>query len=111
MIVIAHRLSTIRDADQILVLKKGRIEEIGSHETLLEDYPTGLYSKLVRSQEKADEAGEDVNDNLDDDDEDDFTVCDALDITEGPTAKPDTYAINKNDRVVNPNDVHLEDGK
>lgn len=110
MIVIAHRLSTIRDADQILVLKKGRIEEIGSHETLLQDYPTGLYSKLVRSQEKADEAGEDVNDHLDEED-DEFSLCDALDITEGPTAKPDTYAINKDDRVVNPEDIKLEDGK
>ena len=34
--VIAHRLSTIRNADKILVLKKGKIIEAGSHKELLE---------------------------------------------------------------------------
>jgi ATP-binding cassette subfamily B protein len=34
-LVIAHRLSTIADADQILVLRRGRIVERGSHEDLL----------------------------------------------------------------------------
>jgi ATP-binding cassette subfamily B protein len=33
--VIAHRLSTVRDADQIIVLNGGRIEEIGSHDELM----------------------------------------------------------------------------
>lgn len=47
-IVIAHRLSTIKDADQILVMKKGKIVEIGTHHTLLEDHPKGIYSKLVK---------------------------------------------------------------
>jgi ABC-type multidrug transport system fused ATPase/permease subunit len=44
--VIAHRLSTIRDADQILVLDRGRIVERGSHEELLE--LGGRYAGLAR---------------------------------------------------------------
>jgi len=48
-VVIAHRLATIRNADKILVLKKGKLVEEGNHETLLKDFPTGTYAKLVRS--------------------------------------------------------------
>ncbi len=47
-IVIAHRLSTICDADKILVLNQGRIEEQGKHTELLRLY--GSYSNIVRSQ-------------------------------------------------------------
>jgi ABC-type multidrug transport system fused ATPase/permease subunit len=46
-IVIAHRLSTIREADQIIVMNKGKIIETGNHETLLTNYPNGTYSKFV----------------------------------------------------------------
>jgi len=48
-IVIAHRLSTIRNADKILVLEKGKIVEAGNHITLLENFPKGIYAKLVGS--------------------------------------------------------------
>jgi subfamily B ATP-binding cassette protein MsbA len=43
-IVIAHRLSTIQHADEIIVLRKGEIEERGTHFALLEK--GGLYKKL-----------------------------------------------------------------
>jgi ABC-type dipeptide/oligopeptide/nickel transport system ATPase component len=34
-IVIAHRLSTIKDADKIIVMKSGKIMEIGDHKSLI----------------------------------------------------------------------------
>ena len=54
-VVIAHRLSTVRNADTILVLKKGKIVEKGNHETLLKQYPRGTYAKLVADQQKVDD--------------------------------------------------------
>lgn len=48
VIVVAHRLSTIRNADQIVVLNKGRIVEIGNHENLIAR--KGEYFNLISSQ-------------------------------------------------------------
>jgi ABC-type multidrug transport system fused ATPase/permease subunit len=47
--VIAHRLSTVRRADQIIVLEKGRIVEVGRHDELLAS-PGSVYSKLYALQ-------------------------------------------------------------
>ena len=47
-IVIAHRLSTIKRADQIIVLDKGEIREMGSHRELLAK--GGFYTKLYEMQ-------------------------------------------------------------
>jgi subfamily B ATP-binding cassette protein MsbA len=47
-LVIAHRLSTIQNADRIVVLDRGRIVEIGSHETLL--LQNGPYKRLHAMQ-------------------------------------------------------------
>lgn len=51
--VIAHRLSTIRNADQVLVLKDGRIIERGTHDSLLK--ARGFYYDLYMSQFQAQE--------------------------------------------------------
>ena len=47
-LVIAHRLSTIRNADQILVIDRGRVVQRGTHEELLES--DGLYRDLYERQ-------------------------------------------------------------
>ena len=52
-VVVAHRLSTIRNSDKIIVMNKGRIVEVGTHDTLLRDYPEGIYGKFVHEQEQS----------------------------------------------------------
>ena len=47
-IIIAHRLSTVLGADKILVMEKGRLVQVGSHEGLVEE--DGLYSQLFTRQ-------------------------------------------------------------
>ena len=49
-LVIAHRLSTIQRADKIIVMHKGRVREMGSHQQLLAQ--RGIYYKLYQLQYK-----------------------------------------------------------
>ncbi|MEI6948523.1 peptidase domain-containing ABC transporter [Paraflavisolibacter sp. H34] len=48
VVVIAHRLSTVKNADQIIVLEKGRVVETGNHESLTQK--RGRYFELVKNQ-------------------------------------------------------------
>ena len=50
VIMIAHRLKTVRNANQILVLDKGRIVQRGTHESLMAE--GGLYADFVNMREK-----------------------------------------------------------
>ncbi len=52
-LIIAHRLSTIVDADQILVMERGRIVERGTHRELLQKQ--GLYAQMWRLQRQQDQ--------------------------------------------------------
>lgn len=47
-IVIAHRLSTVRHADQIIVLRRGRVVEAGTHDSLVKQ--RGYYYDLIHNQ-------------------------------------------------------------
>jgi ATP-binding cassette subfamily B protein len=54
-VLIAHRLSTVQRADTILVMHKGQLREMGSHQQLLAQ--RGLYWKLYQLQYKDQEIG------------------------------------------------------
>ena len=51
VIMIAHRLKTVRNADQIIVLDKGRISEEGKHGELINK--GGIYARFIDSRKKA----------------------------------------------------------
>ncbi len=48
VLIIAHRLSTVKNADQIIVLEKGEIVEVGSHSELIQS--NGKYFELIKNQ-------------------------------------------------------------
>ena len=65
-VIIAHRLSTIQRADKIVVMHKGQVREMGSHQQLLAQH--GIYYKLYQLQYKDQEvaAGTQVTAGADD---------------------------------------------
>lgn len=48
VVIIAHRLSTVKNADQIIVLEKGEVVELGNHDSLISN--KGKYYELVKNQ-------------------------------------------------------------
>lgn len=53
IVVIAHRLSTIKDADKIVVIKDGVKVEVGNNDSLLRDFPDGVYASFCAKQASA----------------------------------------------------------
>ncbi|WP_071126449.1 ABC transporter ATP-binding protein [Peptoniphilus lacydonensis] len=53
VIVVAHKLRSVMGADKIVVLNKGKVEEVGKHEELIKN--NGLYKDLWNYQEKSKE--------------------------------------------------------
>ncbi|KAF9885177.1 Iron-sulfur clusters transporter atm1, mitochondrial [Aspergillus nanangensis] len=81
-VFVAHRLRTIYDSDQILVLKDGHVEEMGSHRELLDR--NGIYAELWNAQEMslAQDVEYERNTELEADSEED-----AKDMAPGPRPK------------------------
>ncbi|MGU7844037.1 type I secretion system permease/ATPase [Burkholderia sp. AW33-5] len=55
VIIIAHRLSAVRDADRIVVMERGQIAEIGTHDALLSN-PDGIYTHFHGLQQRGSDA-------------------------------------------------------
>ena len=51
VIVIAHKLETIKNSDQIIVMDKGSIENVGTHKELMKS--SSIYKKFIEQREKA----------------------------------------------------------
>ncbi|KAF4841578.1 ABC transporter BEA3 [Colletotrichum siamense] len=96
-ITIAHRLSTIKQADQIVVLKKGKVVEQGTHESLLEN-DEGVYYGLVHAQQLS--LGDQTEDSDSDNKEEDLGAI--LD-REKSAARSEADSTRQKTQVVNRN--------
>ncbi|KAL7061746.1 hypothetical protein AAHC03_0740 [Spirometra sp. Aus1] len=68
VLMIAHRLSTVRSADQIVVVDKGEVREMGTHEELVEKggvYANMLFKQKDTQDEQSDNEEDDVSNNED----------------------------------------------
>ncbi|KAJ4046713.1 hypothetical protein NW760_007605 [Fusarium oxysporum] len=79
-IVIAHKLATIRNADNIVVMSKGKIMEQGRHEELTARH--GIYAELVHAQDLSPTAAIEEHEAVPDGDS---TITDDADIVQLPT--------------------------
>ena len=57
-LMIAHRLSTIKNADEIIVMKDGKVAEKGTHQTLMNE--VGVYYNLVKAQLMEDQKNREI---------------------------------------------------
>ena len=57
--IISHRISTVMEADEIIVIDKGKIIQKGTHESLIKQ--KGLYKRVYNIQNSIDENDEKVN--------------------------------------------------
>lgn len=58
VITISRKVETIKQADKVVVLKNGVLTEMGTHDTILMDYPEGSYADMVAVQQAKQEYGE-----------------------------------------------------
>ena len=84
-IAIAHRLSTIQDMDKILVMHRGELREMGSHQELLA--LGGIYSKLYQLQFRDQEGGA-------------VPAADEADAARGAARQAEDYAVEQVVRTV-----------
>ena len=56
---IAHRLSTLRNASRLMVMERGKMVELGTHDELLA-MPEGVFKKLVDMQQEVNKAQDGV---------------------------------------------------
>lgn len=91
------------------MLKKGKITEVGNHDSLLKEHPDGVYAKLVRQQEDADhndkkDSSSSDNERLNADD-DDYKTDQSIHEHNANTINPSMYATGKQRSTVKDNDL------